>query len=70
MLHSLSCLTVGGADEGEAGEDPQEDHGSNMKAPSERRTFIQTRSDRIGQEGRVCVCVCVCFYGATTVLCN
>ena len=52
MLHSLSCLTVGGAGEGEAGEDPEDGHGSNMKAPSERRAFIPAASDGIGRDRR------------------
>ena len=52
MLHSGVFLTVGGAGEGEAGEDPQEGHGSIMWSLCERAAFIERRSDVIGRDGR------------------
>ena len=51
MLHSLSCLTVGGAGEGEAGEDPQEGHGLIMMRVLVQGAFIQLWSNMIGRDG-------------------
>lgn len=45
-------LTVGGADEGKAGEDPQEGHGSIMSTPFGPAAFIQQWSDMIGRDSR------------------
>lgn len=45
-----SCLTVDGADEGEAGEDPQEGHGSIMLGLCELGAFILPGSNVIGRD--------------------
>lgn len=50
MFRLRFFLTVGGADKGEAGEDPQEGHGSIMSALTETDAFIWTGSDVIGQK--------------------
>ncbi|KAI3377160.1 hypothetical protein L3Q82_008393 [Scortum barcoo] len=59
MLHCLSCgsdvkefLTIGSAGECEAGEDPQEGHGSIISGLCELAAFIQPGSDMIGRDRR------------------